>query len=128
MATVLLDTNILIYHMNAQGGEEFAAKFREALRAGAGISVISRIEVLGWRGHTAETTSAAMALLSLCSEYSLAEPVVQRCIRLRQSHNVKLPDAIIAATALTWGLPVMTRNTVDFQRIPGLGLINPFTA
>jgi len=38
---------------------------------------------------------------------------------------VKLPDAIIAATALVHGLPLLTRNTTDFSALPGLTLLNP---
>jgi predicted nucleic acid-binding protein len=125
-ATLLFDTNILIYHMNNQGGERFFSQFRSALKAGAGISVITRIEVLGWRGHTDDTIAEAASLLDLCMEYSLSESIIQCCIRLRQSYNIKLPDAVIAATALTWKLPVMTRNTEDFKKISGLAYINPF--
>jgi predicted nucleic acid-binding protein len=126
MATLLFDTNILIYHMNNQGGERFFSQFRAALKAGAGISVITRIEVLGWRGHTEDTIAEAASLLDLCMEYSLSEHIIQRCIQLRQSYNIKLPDAVIAATALIWSLPVMTRNTEDFHKISGVTLIDPF--
>jgi hypothetical protein len=39
---------------------------------------------------------------------------------------MKLGDAIIAATALEYGVPVVTRNATDFSQIPGLEVINPF--
>jgi len=39
---------------------------------------------------------------------------------------MKLGDAIIAATALEYGLPLATRNTVDFRHIDSLQIINPF--
>ena len=38
---------------------------------------------------------------------------------------MKLPDAIIAATALTHGFTIVTRNTDDFKTIVGLPTINP---
>ncbi|QJD30608.1 type II toxin-antitoxin system VapC family toxin [Methylococcus geothermalis] len=124
--TTLLDTNVLIYHMNNQGGDRFVDRFRSTLQAGAGISVITRIEVLAWRGHTDETAFQATALLGLCREFGLSESVIQHCIGLRRAFNVKLPDAIIAATAVLSNLPLMTRNTGDFQRIPGLMIVDPF--
>jgi hypothetical protein len=113
--------------LNNQGGEAFFSRLAAALKAGAGISVITRIEVLGWRGHTADSIDASAALLGLCEEYPLSEPVALECICLRQSLGIKLPDAVIAATALTQGLPLMTRNIADFQRIPRLALVNPFS-
>lgn len=54
----------------------------------------------------------------------LDEPVIQQTIRLRQQRRIKLPDAIIAVTALAHGLPLITRNVADFQGIVGLGVIN----
>ena len=35
-------------------------------------------------------------------------------------------DAIIAATALEYGLPLVTRNADDFKHIAALELMNPF--
>jgi predicted nucleic acid-binding protein len=43
-------------------------------------------------------------------------------------HNIKLPDAIIAATALVYELTIITRNTKDFEKIEGLNVINPYNA
>ncbi len=39
---------------------------------------------------------------------------------------IKLPDAVIAATALTHSLKLMTRNQADFERIAELTIVNPF--
>jgi len=47
-------------------------------------------------------------------------------IMYRQLTKLKLPDAIIAATALHLGMPLMTRNVKDFQKVPDLDLFNPF--
>lgn len=40
--------------------------------------------------------------------------------------HVKLGDAIIAATALEYGVPMVTQNEGDFKHIAGLQIINPF--
>ena len=45
---------------------------------------------------------------------------------LRSSLKIKTVDAIIAATALTLDLPLITHNSRDFQAIAGLTLIDPF--
>jgi predicted nucleic acid-binding protein len=43
----------------------------------------------------------------------------------RRSHGMGLLDAVIAATALTEGVPVLTLNAKHFYFIPGLVMINP---
>jgi predicted nucleic acid-binding protein len=59
--------------------------------------------------------------------HALDERVVQQAIELRQQRRMNLADAVIAATALVHGLPLVTRNTADFLHVPGLRLLNPFT-
>ena len=46
---------------------------------------------------------------------------------LRKKHRIKLPDAIIAATAIAYSLTLVTRNTDDFRNIPDLNIIDPFS-
>jgi len=43
-----------------------------------------------------------------------------------KQNKIKLPDAIIAATALIEGFILVTRNTDDFKKFPTLELLNPF--
>ncbi len=59
-------------------------------------------------------------------ELQLDQPVIERAIIVRQQRRTTLADAVIAATALVHDRPLVTRNTVDFQHIAGLRLINPF--
>jgi predicted nucleic acid-binding protein len=52
--------------------------------------------------------------------------VLQQAVRLRQIKKMTLGDAFVAATALTYKLTLVTRNTKDFGWIDGLSLLNPF--
>lgn len=45
---------------------------------------------------------------------------------IRKKHKIKLPDAIIAATALVYELSLVSRYVYDFKNINGLQLINPW--
>lgn len=63
--------------------------------------------------------------IDTCRVLPLDELVVQQTILLRQHHRSKLPDAIIAATALAHGLPLLTRNISDFSAVLGLQVLNP---
>ena len=67
-------------------------------------------------------------LMNSVTVLPLNEPVTQQTILLRQQRRIKLPDAIIAATALAHSLPLITRNTADFQAISGLLVSNPHHA
>ncbi|MBK8390809.1 MAG: toxin-antitoxin system, toxin component, PIN domain protein [Saprospiraceae bacterium] len=46
--------------------------------------------------------------------------------RKPEIYNVLLPDAIIAATALTYNLVLISRNTSDFSKITDIEIIDPF--
>ncbi len=59
--------------------------------------------------------------------FHLEEPVVLKAIDIRKNFRVKLPDAIIAATAVVHGFALITRNSADFEKIKGLQVIDPYT-
>lgn len=120
------DSNILIYHLNDALPPSVLNQVESWITAGAVISVMSRIEVLGYP-QTADQLQQAMRLLAYFDEIPLHEPVVQRTITLRQQHRIRLPDALIAATALDLGFPLVTRNMQGFHTINGLIILNPFT-
>jgi predicted nucleic acid-binding protein len=54
------------------------------------------------------------------------EAIVNKTIEVRSLYKIKLPDAVIAATALQNELVLVSRNTKDFKNIQGLEVINPY--
>ncbi|MCF8258547.1 MAG: PIN domain-containing protein [Flavobacteriales bacterium] len=70
--------------------------------------------------------AALEEFLSSSMVLPLDDAVTDRTIALRRKHRrLRLGDAIIAATALTHGLVVLTRNTSDFSMIEGLSVVDP---
>ena len=65
-------------------------------------------------------------MLASLPELALNETVVTTAIMLRQQRTMGLGDAVIAATALTHNMPLVTRNTQDFKHVVGLRLLDPF--
>ena len=123
-SNLLLDTNVLIYHLKAVLPPEFKSQLAQAVSARrAHISVITRMEMLAWRGHTEPSLEQTHALLQLMPELPLVEPVVQEAIRVRRQFGLKLPDAVIAATALVHACPLITGNGADFERVADLNLL-----
>jgi predicted nucleic acid-binding protein len=52
--------------------------------------------------------------------FSLEENIITKTILLRRTNKIKLPDAIIAATAIVHNLQLITHNLKDFKNIPEL--------
>jgi predicted nucleic acid-binding protein len=89
------------------------------------ISVISQIEVLRFT-DTPENEQVLADFVNAAIIHLLSDPVIHRTIVLCKQSRIKLPDAIIAATALTEDFVLVTRNTDDFKNIAGLELLNPW--
>lgn len=119
---MVLDTNILIYAAGPDGPK----LHRWLSDPNATMSVVSRIETLGFHKITPEETRLLNTMLATLPELALSEPVVSRAIALRQQRRMSLADAVIAATALVHGLTLITRNAQDFKHVTGLHLIDPF--
>lgn len=86
---------------------------------------MSRIEVLGFEQSQREQ-NRARTFLALFQEVLLENEIVEDTISVWREHSIGVPDAIIAATALELEVPLVTRNTSDFESIEGLALQNPF--
>ncbi len=124
-ANFLIDTNAGIDFLNGKLPPASTVWLEQLLDAQQlAMSVVVRIELLSWQGAPAEM-QALEDFIAATEVLPLDEPVTQQTIRLRQQHRVKLPDAIIAATALAHNLPLLTRNVSDFQALACLAVINP---
>ena len=105
---VLFDTNILIDYL--RGIPQARAECdRHADRA---VSIISWMEVMA--GSTAANEADARTFLLNFYTLPLGADVAERAFQLRRSNRIKLPDAIIQATAKGAGRLLLTRNTRDF--------------
>ena len=124
----LIDTNVLIHALSGNAQAPILSRIDDAIANQARYSVVTRMELLGWNGHTADSRRETEALLAQLMEITLTSAIVALVIDIRSTITIKLPDAIIAASALAENLPLMTCNTGDFKRIAGLVVIDPFAA
>ena len=122
----MIDTNILIYHFADQIPVHAQETIDKLLKDHFNISVVTKIEFLGWKKIHGKQLKKAKEFLDFAKVINLNKPVVDKTIRIKQTHNIKLPDAIIAATALLRKLTLVTRNVEDFKGIK-IKIYNPFS-
>ncbi len=109
MNSEVLDSTVIIDHLN---GIATATAVIEAADSPA-ISVVTWIEVIaGLRGPLSEANGRR--LLASFELAALSDDIAEETIRIRRDRRLKLPDAIILATARQLGCPLVTRNTKDF--------------
>lgn len=111
MADFLVDTDIFIDHL--RGHRAFDPGGHRVH-----YSVVSRAELFA--GNTA--TDIVNVLLSPFRELDVDRPVAERAGRIRREAGVRLPDALIAATAIERSMSLFTRNVSDFAHIAKLRL------
>ena len=125
----LLDSNIIIYFLEGiltQNSYEIVAK---AIAPKPILSIVSKIEVLSWASPNQHSHQVIQNFITASELLWLSNPIADRTISIRKNHKkIKLPDAIIAATAIVHNLTLLTRNESDFKTIEGLTWRNPFSA
>ncbi len=121
----LIDSNITIYFLDGKLTPKAEAFLRPVFQQECNISVMPKIEVLGWKFLTAKDEQEAEAFINASNIFSLSDFIIEKTILIRKQLKIKIPDAIIAATALENGFTLVTRNTNDFSSIPSLQFINP---
>ena len=122
----LLDTNIVIYYLKAALPLKAMQLLNTIVDDQPTLSVITKIEVLGFNSPNKEEQDITTLFIEAADIINLDETIVAQTIELRKQLHIKLPDAIIAATAMVYNLTLLTRNTSDFNRIPNLLLIDPY--
>ena len=122
---VLLDTNLLVYHV---AGDPAVTRFLDGTiaRRSFCLSILSVIEFLGWHGHTDDKFLECKELIELATILAVSKEVADKAIELRRAKRIKLADAVIASTALVNNLSLVTTNIRDFKGIPDIQIIHPF--
>lgn len=122
----LIDTNAVIDYLGNKlpaSGMDFMNTVIDAV---PNVSVVTKIEVLGFNApdpHYQLLTN----FINDATVLDLTNNVVEASIDIRKKHKTKLPDAIIAATALVYDLVLISRNISDFKNIDGLQVIDPYS-
>ncbi len=110
MANLLVDTDVLVDHLR---GHRRLVAGRDALY----VSVVTRAELFSGR---ATEERRIRRLLDAMTNIPVDASIAERAGRIRRVGDVRLPDALIAASAIEHRLVLVTRNVRDFAGIKGL--------
>ena len=122
----LVDSNVLIDYIAERFDPEKLTKLDLIFDAELNTSVISKIEVLGFAVPEAEAVKL-QNFFSIANVIGLTSEICELTILLRKSVKIKIPDAIIAATAIIHNLTLLSRNLKDFKDLPDLIIKDPYT-
>lgn len=111
-AEVLVDSDVLIDHLRGEHRLSSGGRY-------LGVSVVSRCELFAGRDAPERLRRFLGAMIELGIDPRIAELAGMT----RRATGIATPDALIAATALTHRIPLMTRNRRHFDHIAGLRVI-----
>ncbi len=125
MEKFLIDNNVISNYFSGRFSPEIMHFMDSTIDAIPNISVVTEIEALSWVNHDKSKESLIRSFISDANILGLTRAVVDQCIQLRRSRKIRTPDAIIAATAIAYGLTLVTSDN-DFKGIPNLNVFDPF--
>lgn len=115
MARFLVDTDVFVDHLRASSRVPVAP-------VDAAYSTITRAEL--YAGRRADEAIIDL-LLGAFEEIVVTREVSEEGGRLRRQHDLTLPDALVAATALLGRCVLVTRNVRQFNLVKGLKVHSP---
>lgn len=123
----LLDTNIVLGFLS--GNTKISDFFKKKLmQSNLHVSQITRMELLGYLGITPQEEENLKKFLSYLKVLPINEAVCDQAIILRQEKKLKLPDALIAATAICFDLVLVTCDSDLLNKSSHFRSINPIPA
>ncbi|MEM9339367.1 MAG: type II toxin-antitoxin system VapC family toxin [Bacteroidota bacterium] len=115
---LLLDTNIILYLLD---GDETLVEILDEKHVY--VSFITELELYGFKKLTLIEKQKIDKVLSACTVIDVNAGIKNATIEIRKNYKVKLPDGLIAGTALYFDMPLLSADK-GFQNIKSLDLIN----
>ncbi|MCA0366043.1 MAG: type II toxin-antitoxin system VapC family toxin [Bacteroidetes bacterium] len=112
-----MDTNIALYLFKGDKNIEFILQDSEAY-----VSFINQLELLGHKNISTLESDWLELFLEECNIIELNEGIKKITIDIRRKFSIKLPDAIVAATAIFLNIPLISADR-HFEKIPELTFI-----
>ena len=118
-----LDTNCLIYYFK---GEKKIVELLQKLiseNTALFISIVTKVEILSYPEITAREIEIFNEIMKNIILIDFDDKLSNFVIEIKRKYKLKLPDAVIGATALYTNSTLITRNLKDFSKIKELKIL-----
>ena len=124
----LIDTSAVIKYLNETLPAKGLSLMDKIVDKESIISFIAEIELQAWSPPNPDDLKIYQFFVSSSTVIGVDDNIIKETIKIRKSFKLKLPDALIAATAITNNMTLIADNDKDFKKVPELKYINPSIA
>ena len=127
----LIDSSAVIKYLNNSFPVRSITFLDKELDQEINISIITKVELLAWNAPTPDDQLITQNFTDGALVFPVDDRIGDIAISIRKATNVKLPDILIAATAIANNFTLIADNDKDFNKIvalnTGFKYLNPFT-
>ncbi len=126
----LIDTCAVIKYLNESLPPEAITFMDDLVDDDSKVSFITQIELLVWNPPIPDDIKIREEFLAGSEIHYINDEIIKETIKIKKTTNIKLPDAVIAATAINNDYILLSTNDNDFNKVIPMGLryLNPETA
>lgn len=121
---ILLDTNIVIGYLAGKEAVVNAMARAFAEHGDIALSTINVVELFAYRSLTPQEINQLEQFVEHATVFVLTQDIAARAAEVRRTYNLTTTDAVIAATALSRDIPLISQDQ-DFKKVPHLKLLVP---
>ena len=127
----IIDSSAAIKYLNNSLPVQALAFLDKELDKEINLSIITKVEILAWDPPSPNDLIIARKFTDVAIIFPADDRICDTAILIRKATKVKLPDVLIAATAIVHDFTLVADNDKDFNRILDLNIgfkyLNPFT-
>lgn len=118
-----LDTNAILYYLKDDSAAVSVLRGVFAENVPVYVSAVTELELFAYSDLSSQEESLIEELLKTISVIPVDSRLARLAALVRRHYRLKVPDSVIAATAMFTGSKLLTRNTRDFRKIPSLTVL-----
>lgn len=120
----LIDTSAVIKYLNESLPPTGILFMDQIVDEESFLSFVSEIELQVWNPPNPDDLKIYQTFVEYSTVIGIDEDIKQQTIYIRKTYKLKLPDALIAATAIVNNFTLIADNDTDFKKVTELKYIN----